>query len=109
MKKLILNMISTAAMIRLGKVYENLMVDLMATSKKLRERSKRVLMMIADVDYAEAVEALNQAGGSVKIALVMLLAGVEREEAERRLQKVQGFVKEAIRDPEMFSKESSQR
>jgi N-acetylmuramic acid 6-phosphate etherase len=95
-QKLVLNMITTTAMIRLGKVYENMMVDLQATNKKLEERSKRTVMIVTGVDYDTAEEGLKKAGGHVKTALVMLLANVDREEAQKRLEKSNGFVRGAL-------------
>jgi N-acetylmuramic acid 6-phosphate etherase len=95
-QKLVLNMITTAAMIRLGKVYGNLMVDLQSTNAKLRERSKRIVMTIAGISYEEASQVLVKAGGSVKVALVMKRASVSAAEAKRRLAKAGGFVREAI-------------
>ncbi len=97
-QKLVLNMISTATMVRLGKVYRNLMVDLQATSQKLGERSKRLVMMIVGVDYDEAARLLEQAGGRVKTALVIGRLGVTREEAEARLEAAGGFVGRALRE-----------
>ncbi len=94
--KLVLNMLTTASMIRLGKVYGNMMVDLQMTSKKLEERSKRTVMMVTGVSYEEAERVLEQAGGHVKTALVMILAGVSAEEARDRLEKADGFVRKAI-------------
>jgi N-acetylmuramic acid 6-phosphate etherase len=95
-QKLVLNMITTAAMIRLGKVYENMMVDLQMTNQKLVERSRRTIMTIADVDYDAASRLLIDAGGHVKTATVMHLAGVDAEEARRRLRDASGFVRPAI-------------
>lgn len=95
-QKLVLNMISTAAMIQLGKVYENMMIDLQMTNQKLRERAKRVIMTIAGVRYEEAAEYLEKAGGHVKTALVMIKANVSREEAQARLKEADGFVRDAI-------------
>lgn len=95
-QKLVLNMITTASMIRLGKVYENMMVDLQATNKKLEERSKRTVMMVAGVGYDEAAEILKKAGGHVKTAIVMLLSGVSIEEARERLVVSGGFVRNAL-------------
>lgn len=95
-QKLVLNMLTTASMIRLGKVYENMMVDLQTTNAKLVERSKRTVMTVTGVSYAEAAELLDRAKGHVKTALVMHLAGVGAEEAARRLEKAGGFVRAAI-------------
>ncbi len=94
--KLVLNTITTASMVLLGKTYENLMVDLMATCDKLRDRSCRILVETLDVGYEEAADLMSEAGGSVKVALVMGKAGVGREEAERRLEESDGFVRRAL-------------
>ena len=99
-QKLVLNMITTTAMIRLGKVYENMMIDLQMTNLKLKERAKRVVMTITGVGYEEAADYLEKADGHVKTALVMIKAGVGREEARRRLQRSDGFVRAAIDDKE---------
>jgi N-acetylmuramic acid 6-phosphate etherase len=96
-QKLVLNMITTASMIRLGKVYENMMIDLQMTNKKLVERSKRVVMQVTDVDYDTAEKNLEEAGGHVKTALVMILANVNADEAKERLKKADGFVRYAIK------------
>jgi N-acetylmuramic acid 6-phosphate etherase len=95
-QKLVLNMITTTAMIQLGKVYENMMVDLMATSAKLRERSRRTVMLVTGLDYEGASKALEAARGSVKMALVMERAGVSYEEAKARLLAAEGFVHRAL-------------
>ncbi len=95
-QKLVLNMLTTAAMIRLGKVYENMMVDLQMTSKKLEERSKRIVMIATGVEYDQAVSVLEEARGHVKTALVMILGNVGVEEARRRLEAADGFVRDAI-------------
>ena len=95
-QKLILNMITTASMIRLGKVYENMMVDLQMTNQKLVERSKRTVMMVSGISYDEATSILEEAGGHVKTALVMILAGVTSSEARKRLKQAGGFVRGAI-------------
>jgi len=94
--KLVLNMLTTASMIRLGKVYENMLVDLRMTSKKLEERSKRTVMQVTGLNYEDASRILEQAGGHVKAALVMILAGVNADEARRRLEQTGGFVRQAL-------------
>jgi len=99
-QKLILNMITTTAMIRLGKIYENMMIDLQMTNKKLVERSKRIVMTITGVDYAAAEQYLNEAKGHVKSALVMIKANVGYDEATQRLQRANGFVRAAIEGKE---------
>jgi N-acetylmuramic acid 6-phosphate etherase len=83
--KMVLNIISTGAMIRLGKVFGNLMVDLRATNKKLKDRSERILMEVLDVDRAAARDLLGRAGGSVKTAIAMYWTGSDPETARRRL------------------------
>ena len=95
-QKLVLNMLTTTAMIRMGKVYENMMIDLQMTNKKLVERSKRIVMTITGVGYDEASNYLQQAGGHVKTALVMIKAGVSADDARKRLIKADGFVRRAI-------------
>ena len=95
-QKLVLNMITTAAMVRLGKVYENMMIDLQMTNEKLRERSKKIVMTITGVSYEDAAAALVEAGGHVKTALVMIRAGVTKSEAADRLERAEGHVRAAI-------------
>ncbi len=97
--KLVLNTISTGAMIRLGKVYGNLMVDLMALSDKLKDRGERIVMECGGVDRGRARAAIDEAGGSVKLAIVMVRRGVGREEARRLLEAGGGFVRPAAGDP----------
>jgi N-acetylmuramic acid 6-phosphate etherase len=97
--KLVLNTISTGAMIRLGKVYGNLMVDLMAWSEKLKDRGERIVMECCGVDRARARAAIERAGGSVKLAIVMVRRGVERDAAGRLLEAAGGFVRPAVGDP----------
>lgn len=95
-QKLVLNMLTTASMIRLGKVYENMMIDLQMTNKKLVERSKKIVMTITGLSYDEAIIALEKAKGHVKTALVMVKAKVEYKEAKERLKSADGFVRKAI-------------
>ncbi len=95
-QKLVLNMLTTTAMIRMGKVYENMMIDLQMTNKKLVERSKRIVMTITGISYEEAAGYLEKADGHVKTALVMIKAGVDADEAKERLVKADGFVRKAI-------------
>ncbi|OGF14528.1 MAG: N-acetylmuramic acid 6-phosphate etherase [Candidatus Eisenbacteria bacterium RBG_16_71_46] len=98
-QKLVLNMITTAAFIRSGKAYENMMVDLMATSEKLRERSRRTVMTVTGVDQERAAQAIEEAGRSVKTAIVMLRLECSRAEAEARLRRADGFVRAALAPP----------
>ena len=94
--KLVLNMLTTAAMIRMGKIYGNMMVDLQMNSRKLEERSKRTVMMVTGLDYKAASAVLESANGHVKTALVMILAGVNASDAQQYLQENDGFVRKAI-------------
>lgn len=95
-QKLVLNMISTAAMIKLGKTYGNIMVDLQPTNKKLVERSKKTLMMVTGVDYDEAEQKLIEADWHVKTAIVMILANTDSENAKKILEITDGKVRAAI-------------
>jgi len=95
-QKLVLNMITTAAMIRLGKVYENMMIDLQLTNAKLRERAKRILIAITGINYEQASAALEKADGHVKTAIVMVKANLSKTEAQNRLRNADGFVRAAI-------------
>ncbi len=95
-QKLVLNMITTTAFVRLGKTYQNMMIDLQQTNKKLVERSKRIVMMITGVTYDEAAKILEMSKGHVKTALVMILAKCSFEEAKERLVEADGFVRAAI-------------
>jgi len=97
--KLVLNTLSTGAMIRLGRAYGNLMVDLMALSAKLRDRGERIVMECGAVDRVAARAAIAAAGGSVKLAIVMVRKGVDKAEAERVLAAAGGFVRAAVGDP----------
>jgi len=95
-QKLVLNMLTTTSMIRLGKVYENMMIDLQMTNKKLVERSKRIVMTITGISYEEAADILKRADGQVKTSLVMIKAKISASEARKRLKKADGFVRKAI-------------
>jgi N-acetylmuramic acid 6-phosphate etherase len=95
-QKMILNMLSTATMIKLGKTYSNWMVDVRATNDKLTARVLRMVGEIADVNETEASTAIKQAGGSAKIAIVMLLGKVTAPVAETALSEVGGFVRQAL-------------
>jgi N-acetylmuramic acid 6-phosphate etherase len=94
--KMVLNMITTGAMIRLGKAYGNLMVDLRATNAKLRDRSERLVKEICDVDRANAKDLLTQCDGHVKVAILMSKLGIKRKEAEARLDTAKGIIRDVI-------------
>jgi N-acetylmuramic acid 6-phosphate etherase len=101
--KLVLNTLTTGAMIRLGKVYGNLMVDLRAWNAKLSDRSERILMEAAGIPRVEARRALEQAEGRVKVALVMLKRGVDRSGAERLLEQHRGHLRPILGDPPVIA------
>lgn len=94
--KLVLNTITSGAMIRMGKTFGNLMVDLRATNEKLRDRSARIVMEVCDVDRDAARALIERAGGMVKYAIVMHFLGVDRDEAIRRLDAAGGVIRKAI-------------
>ena len=100
-QKMILNMITTGAMTRLGYVYENLMVNVHMQNSKLVERGIRILMCACKIDREAAVQTIKSAGRSVPVALVMLKAKVDKPEAVRRLAKSDGNVRLAIEDNAM--------
>ena len=97
--KLVLNMITTGAMIRLGKTYGNLMVDLRATNNKLIDRSQRIVMEVTGVSRPDAKILLDRADKSVKTAIVMHKKGVSREEAERLLTQNGDVIRRITKDP----------
>jgi N-acetylmuramic acid 6-phosphate etherase len=97
-QKMVLNMITTGAMTRLGYVYENLMVNVHMQNSKLVERGIRILMKACNIDRSTAVDTIKSAGRSVPVALVMLKANVDKPEAVRRLAKSDGNVRLAIED-----------
>ncbi|GAC1358882.1 MAG: N-acetylmuramic acid 6-phosphate etherase [Vulcanimicrobiaceae bacterium] len=95
-QKLLLNAISTATMVRLGKVYDNLMVDVVATNHKLRQRAIRLVMQLAGVSEPEAATLLFQAGGSVKVAVVMERRTLDAVNARRRLADAEGSLRKSL-------------
>ncbi len=95
-QKMVLNMISTASMIKLGKVYGNLMVDLKPASDKLVERAKGIIGLLGGVDYERAAELYKQSGNNVKVGVVMARTGQSRKEAEDSLARADGFLKRAL-------------
>jgi N-acetylmuramic acid 6-phosphate etherase len=96
--KLVLNTITTGAMIRLGKTWGNLMVDLRATNDKLRDRSERIVMEVCGVSRPEARVVLDGAGGRVKTAIVMQKRGVGADEADRVIEQAGGVTRRVISD-----------
>jgi N-acetylmuramic acid 6-phosphate etherase len=97
--KLILNMITTGAMIRLGKTFGNLMVDLRATNEKLTDRSERIVAEVCALSREDARALLARAGGRVKIAIVMQALGVNKDEATARLADAGGVIRRVVNAP----------
>ena len=96
-QKMVLTMITTTTMVLLGKVYENMMVDLQLTNNKLTERAKRIIMMATGCDYDRAGELLKESGKHVKMAIVMEKKNVTASEAKELVEKGGGFVKRALK------------
>lgn len=95
-QKMVLNMLSTTAMVKSGKAYGNLMVDLAPTNVKLVARAQRIIELATGCDTATAKEALEAAGNRAKVAIVMIEAGCSAGDAERFLEQASGFVRQAI-------------
>ncbi|HET9983640.1 MAG TPA: N-acetylmuramic acid 6-phosphate etherase [Longimicrobiales bacterium] len=96
--KMVLNTITTASMVLLGKVYGNLMVDLQVTCEKLRDRGQRILMEVLGVERPEAERLLEEAGGHVKTGIAMGKLGVDAREARRRLDEADGRISDVVGD-----------
>ena len=96
-QKLVLNMLTTASMILMGKCYQNLMVDVQASNEKLKARAIRIVMQATDCDKAIAEETLKQADQNAKLAIMMLLSGLDRAQAEALLEKHQGKLQLALK------------
>lgn len=95
-QKLVLNMLTTASMILMGKCYQNLMVDVQASNEKLKARAIRIVMQATDCDKALAEETLKQADQNAKLAIMMILSGLDRAQAEALLEKHQGKLQLAL-------------
>jgi N-acetylmuramic acid 6-phosphate etherase len=95
--KLILNQITTLSMIQLGKVYENLMVDVQLRNSKLRDRARRILMELTGLDEESARWKIEASGSDLKVAIVMALADCNRDQARQTLDERQGHVAQAIK------------
>jgi len=96
-QKLVLNMLTTASMILMGKCYQNLMVDVQASNEKLKARAIRIVMQATDCDKALAEETLKQADQNAKLAIMMILSGLDRAKAEALLEKHQGKLQLALK------------
>jgi N-acetylmuramic acid 6-phosphate etherase len=95
-QKMVLNMLSTATMVRLGHAYENLMIDLTKTNKKLRDRAKRILMEATGTSMSEAEHALRQSQHNLRVALIVLKRGISAERAQKELQLADGDLRRAL-------------
>ena len=95
-QKMILNMLSTCVMVKLGKVYGNLMVDVQATNEKLISRAIRIVQAATGAEESKAQQTLEQCGYACKTAIVMLLLNLDAEEAEKRLQAANGFIARVV-------------
>lgn len=99
--KLVLNMLTTISMIRMGKVYNNLMVDVNASNTKLVERSSRIIQSVTAVDDATALATLKKSDGSAKVAIVMLMKGIDKNEAIGLIDKHDGFLRPILTENEI--------
>ncbi|MEN2257999.1 N-acetylmuramic acid 6-phosphate etherase [Paraclostridium benzoelyticum] len=97
-QKLVLNMLSTGSMIKMGKVYGNLMVDVKATNEKLVERSKKIVCEATGVSFKEAETILKKTGFDVKLSIFMILSNLEKEEAKVILEKNNGYIAKALKN-----------
>ena len=95
-QKMVLNMLSTGAMIRLGKTHGNLMVDLRASNSKLHARSRRIVAQACGIPIDEAAALLDRCDGQVKVAIIVAMTGVSPDEARRRLAQAGGVVRQAL-------------
>jgi N-acetylmuramic acid 6-phosphate etherase len=96
--KMVLNMLTTSLFVRLGKCYQNLMVDVRPTSQKLRDRARRIVMRLTRCSASRADEALREARGRVKVAVLLVARGIGQREAERYLQRAGDRLREALRE-----------
>lgn len=97
-QKMVLNIISTTVMIKMGKVYGNLMVDLKANNKKLHQRSIRMIQTATNISEQQAENYLEEAGGHVKLAIMMIKSGLSKKQAEQLLNQKDGHLREALQD-----------
>lgn len=96
-QKMVLNMLSTGVMIKLGKVYGNLMVDVKASNKKLEERARRIVMEATGCSREESIEALRKSDGQAKLAILLLLTGLSPKEGKKRLEQAEGRLAPALK------------
>ena len=102
-QKMVLNMLSTGAMIKIGKTYENFMIDLMPNNEKLKDRAIRIVAEIASVTLSEAFEKLLECNWEVKTAIIMIKCGLSKEEAKEALRKNCGVLRRTLNSFEVFN------
>lgn len=95
-QKMVLNMLSTIAMVGIGKVYKNLMVDVQQSNKKLKARAENIVIEATDADRKRVKETLEKSDGSVKLAIIMILLNLDKEQAEQRLKDSEGHIRKAL-------------
>ncbi|EGT3689827.1 TPA: N-acetylmuramic acid 6-phosphate etherase [Clostridioides difficile] len=99
-QKMVCNMLTTASMVKMGKVYSNLMVDVKTSNEKLVERAKRIIMIATDVKYDVAEKFLEEADNSVKLAIFMIKSGLDKDSAKSILDRQEGYISEALKSIE---------
>ena len=97
-QKMVLNMLSTGSMIKIGKTYKNFMIDLQATNEKLKDRAIRIVSQLADVQFSEAFSTLLKCDWNVKTSIVSLKLNINKEEAEKRLAENRGVLRRVLGD-----------
>ncbi|MBZ1144261.1 N-acetylmuramic acid 6-phosphate etherase, partial [Clostridioides difficile] len=98
--KMVCNMLTTASMVKMGKVYSNLMVDVKTSNEKLVERAKRIIMIATNVKYDVAEKFLEEADNSVKLAIFMIKSGLDKDSAKSILDRQEGYISEALKSIE---------
>ncbi|EGT3782820.1 TPA: N-acetylmuramic acid 6-phosphate etherase [Clostridioides difficile] len=99
-QKMVCNMLTTASMVKMGKVYSNLMVDVKTSNEKLLERAKRIIMIATNVKYDVAEKFLEEADNSVKLAIFMIKSGLDKDSAKSILDRQEGYISEALKSIE---------
>lgn len=101
-QKMVCNMLTTASMVKMGKVYSNLMVDVKTSNEKLVERAKRIIMIATSVEYDVAEKFLEEADNSVKLAIFMIKSGLDKDSAKNILDRQEGYISEALKSIEIL-------
>lgn len=99
-QKMVCNMLTTASMVKMGKVYSNLMVDVKTSNEKLVERAKRIIMIATNIEYDVAEKFLEEADNSVKLAIFMIKSGLDKDSAKNLLDRQEGYISEALKSIE---------